>query len=188
MKPEDLTYKIYSRFTAFRVLIFYLLLIFVVINLIFPFNIFPSIKSELFINALNSMIQFLIIVEGAIVVAFFPVALQIMIEKRKSEEVTDLWLKIAKYIIYPFSIIILIEMTLFLKEYGIDIPKTSLSFTLLLLFGYLTINSVYVLVKDAETLIDEGWIKKEKTSPKIKQDIKNLPPSLAEPSNPLKAD
>lgn len=161
--PESITYKTYSRLTSFRVPMFYALLILVFVTAICSDTNLPSVRPELFLAMLNKMVN-LLLAAGTIITTFFTIALGIIVSKEKPGDVTALWEKFAKYIIYPFAVAILIGIILFLKEMGLDIHKTDLSFALLVLFGYLTINSVYVIVKAGEELVNAGWPKKAKSS------------------------
>jgi len=169
MRPEDITYKIYSCFTSFRVLLFYILLIFVLVNAICPNLKLPSLSSEFFAETLKAIINILLAV-GAIIATFVTIALEIIRKQEKAEYVTALWLKFAKYIIYPFAIATFAGVVLFLKEAGVNIPKADLSFSILILFGYLTVNSIYVIVKAGENLVNEGWRIKEPATNSRKSD------------------
>ncbi len=162
--PEDITNKIYSCFTSLRVSLFYILFVFVLISAIFPNLKLPSLSPEFFADALKAIINVLLAI-GAIIATFVAIALEIVKKQEKAKDVTNLWSKFAKYIIYPFTIAIFAGAVLFLEKVGVNISKTNLSFSVLVLFGYLTVNSIYIIVRAAEDIVNENWrIKKSATN------------------------
>ncbi len=159
IKPEDITYKIYSKLTDFRSGFFILFLVFVIWTAIDPrWQIVVS--RELFISTLKAMITILLAI-GGITASFVTIAVGLT-KNKKRVEVTNLWLELAKYIIYPFAVIVLIGIILFLTQINISIPDTNSSLSLLMFFGFLVANSFFVIIKASEILIDQSWVEEEK--------------------------
>ncbi len=165
IKPEDLVYKIYSKLTICRTLLFWILIIFVVWTAIDP-RWHVSVSQELFKNALKAMATILLTI-GGITVGFVTIVVG-MVKNKTKIEVTQLWQKFATYIIYPFAIVVFIGLILFLVEIGITFPDTSSSAPLLVLFGYLVANSFFIIIKASEVLINQAWALEERFK-KIKE-------------------
>ena len=155
--PEYFTFRIYKLFTYIRVPIFWLLLLFWIIDL-FYFGLdtnswLPLWSSEIFSSMAIKMIYLLLSV-GAFTAAFITIGIELIKNKREAQTVTSIWANLVKYAIYPFVVAMFIGVVLFLKEAGVyDLT----SFSLFLLFVYLTINSVYTTIRAGENLVNEAF-------------------------------
>lgn len=104
---------------------------------------------------------YLLLSIGAFTAAFITIGIEIIKTKREAQNVTYIWSNLVKYAIYPFVVAMLIGVVLFLKDAGVN---GSASFSLFLLFVYLTINSFYTTIKAAENLVNEAWPSEQKES------------------------
>ena len=155
--PEFFTFRIYRLFTYIRVPIFCLLLLFWIIDFFF-FSLdtnswLPLWSSEIF-SSIEIKMVYLLISVGAFTAAFITIGIELIKSKREAQTVTSIWSNLVKYAIYPFVVAMLIGVVLFLKEAGVyDLT----SFSLFLLFAYLTMNSVYTTIKAGENLVNEAF-------------------------------
>jgi len=155
--PEFFTFRIYRLFTYIRVPIFWLLLLFWIIDFFF-FSLdtnswLPLWSSEIF-SSIEIKMVYLLISVGAFTAAFITIGIELIKSKREAQTVTSIWSNLVKYAIYPFVVAMLIGVVLFLKEAGV---YDSTSFSLFLLFAYLTMNSVYTTIKAGENLVNEAF-------------------------------
>lgn len=155
--PEYFTFRIYKLFTYIRVPIFWLLLVLWVSDL-FYFDLdtnllLPLWDSEFFSSMAIKMIYLLLSV-GAFTAAFITIGIELIKTKREAKIVTAIWSNLVKYAIYPFVAAMFIGVILFLKKVGV---YDATSFSLFLLFVYLTINSVYTTIRAGENLVNEAF-------------------------------
>lgn len=152
--PEYFTFRIYKAFTYIRIPTFWILLFFWVIDFLYLKMGFNFWRGEIFISILIKMIYFLISI-GAFTAAFITIAIEIIKSKTEPKDVAMIWSNLVKYTIYPFVVAGLISVVIFLKNINI---YNSPSFSLFILFTYLTLNTIYTTIKIAEILINEAWV------------------------------
>lgn len=169
IKPEDITYKVYSKLTFFRSEIFFLLLAFVVWTAADP-RLHLVVSRDLFITALSAMIAILLAV-GTLTAGFVTIVVE-MVKNKTQNEVINLWSQTAKYIIYPFAVVVLSAIILFLAQLGISLSNTSSSLSILIFLAYLVAHSFFI-IKVSEVLINENWSEQAK----FKKMKEKFPPS-----------
>ena len=155
--PEYFTFRIYKLFTYIRVPIFWLLLVLWVSDLLYfdlEVNLqLPFWDSEIF-NSMAIKMIYLLLSVGAFTAAFITIGIELIKTKREAKTVTAIWSNLVKYAIYPFVVATFIGVILFLKKVGV---YDTTSFSLFLLFAYLTINSVYTTIRAGENLVNEAF-------------------------------
>lgn len=156
--PEHFTRQIYKKLTEVRVLTFWLLVIFYVIDSLFikPDFIsywFPNWRLEIFTQIATKMLYSLLAV-GVFTATFFTIVIKTIKTKKDPATITGVWTNLVKYTIYPFAASIVVGTALFLVKVGVNIPAL---FSLFLLFIFLTINSFYTTIKMAEILVSENY-------------------------------
>ncbi len=156
--PEFFTNKIYTKlFTPIRVPIFLFFLFFCLVDLFWiKFNItllLPYWSQEIF-NSLTTKMIYLLLSLGALASVFLTISIDIIRKKSNHREATAIFSNLVKYITYPFFIVIIIEVILFLRDAGL---YKNILFSVFLFFVYLTISSFYTTIRMAQILVDEAF-------------------------------
>jgi hypothetical protein len=154
--PEFFTFKLYNFFTSIRVPIFWILLLFWVID-IFCSRLdtnswLPAWSSEKLGSIAARIIYFLLSI-GAFTAAFITIGIELIKKSESTQKITAIFSNIVKYAIYPFVVAAFIGLILFLDEVNIYDAN---SFSFFLLTVFLVINSIYTTIRAAENLVHKA--------------------------------
>jgi len=154
--PERFPRLIYNHvLTPVRGLIFYVIILFFTASLFidlrftYPVNFGPDIFRYWSIK-----MMYLLFAMGAFTASFFTIVIKTIKMKQETWKVTSIWANLVKYTLYHFATAIVIAVVLFLMDIGKAIPEL---FPLFLLFVFLTMNSLYVIIRMAEILVNENY-------------------------------
>ncbi|GEM_PF-2789727 len=165
--PEFFTVRFYNYiFTPVRVEIFLILFAFWIIDAVWlKMDItqwLPFWSQELFDLIIVKMIYLLLSV-GVFTATFFTILIEIIKTKKNltAQNITYLWSNLFKYTSYPFVAAVVIGAVMFFRDAGL---YQNISFSVFLLFVFLTLNSFYTTTKMAEILVNESWTQEQNES------------------------
>lgn len=166
--PEYFTRRVYSVLTRIRVITFLILVVIYFTSFVIIVFLKSGINTPDWLNnwgiddftlVSSQLVKFLFGVLGLGGI-LFPITIGIVQTKISAQEVTSLWTNLVKYVlVYPFSVIVFIQIILFVVSQGVNIPAL---FILFLIIVFLTLNAFYATIRMGEILINQAFSKRAK--------------------------